>query len=172
MLEILLIEDTPADADRTVRALRQAEVRCRVRVAESGEEALRLLHRPRRSRRPDLILLDWYLPKKDGREVLEEIKGDPELCPIPIVILSVSDHEGDISAAYDRYANSFVTKPADLDQFAQVMKFVAVFWTGPPCRRSPAEEGASRRGGLLERDQRGEAQTQTRRRRPPATRRG
>jgi chemotaxis family two-component system response regulator Rcp1 len=170
-LDILLIEDTPADADRTVRALRIGGVRCRVRIAENGDEALQVLRRKRPARQPDLILLDWYLPKKDGREVLEEIKGDPKLRPIPIVILSVSDHECDISAAYDRHANSFVTKPADLDHFARAMKFIEIFWKGKRSGRRAAKAPAA--PSSPERSQRKrhrEAETHTSQPRPAARR--
>jgi CheY-like chemotaxis protein len=138
-VEILLIEDDPTDAQRTVRALRQGRVRCRVKVVEDGEKALLLL-RQAPPFRPDLILLDWYLPKKDGREVLNEIKSDPQLRLVPIVVLTISDQQEDIAAAYNGHANSFVTKPADLDQLARAMKLIEIFWKGhrprfPECGR-------------------------------------
>ncbi|HMF19705.1 MAG TPA: response regulator [Gemmataceae bacterium] len=127
-VEILLIEDAPIEARRTIRALRKGLVRCRVTVVEDGEEALRLLHQP--AFRPDLILLDWYLPKKNGREVLAEIKNDPELRQVPIVVLTISDRQEDIAAAYNGHANSFVTKPVNPEQFARTMKLIEVFWKG------------------------------------------
>ena len=127
-VEILLVEDAPIEARRTLRALRKALVRCRVTVVEDGEEALRLLHQP--AFRPDLILLDWYLPKKDGREVLAEIKNDPVLRRVPIVVLTISDRQEDIAAAYNGHANSFVTKPVNPEQFARTMKLIEVFWKG------------------------------------------
>jgi CheY-like chemotaxis protein len=147
-VEILLIEDDPADAERTVRALRRGRVRCRVTVAEDGEQALLLL-RQQLPVRPDLILLDWYLPKKDGREVLDEIKSDPELRQVPIVVLTMSDRQEDVAEAYNGHANSFVTKPADLDQFARAMKLIEVFWKGrAPKKPRPATAPPKLKGKL------------------------
>ena len=131
-VEILLIEDTPIDAERTVSALRKGQVRCRVRVVEDGEQSLLLLREP--AYRPDVILLDWYLPKKDGREVLNEIKSDPQLRQVPIVVLTISDRQEDVAAAYNGHANSFVTKPVNLEQFARAMRLIKVFWQGPTSR--------------------------------------
>ncbi|MBY0522276.1 MAG: response regulator [Gemmataceae bacterium] len=167
-VEVLLIDDTPSEVDRTIRALRKARLRCRVRVAETGDEALELLRRKRPRWQPDLILLDWYLPKKEGREVLEEIKSDPTLRRIPIVILSVSDHPQDICAAYDGHANSFVTKPADFEQFARAMKFLEVFWKGRRPRTAPTGPSAHARTKRNGREIGCEAQNQPRR---PSTRR-
>ena len=147
-VEILLIEDDPADAERTVRALRRGRVRCRVTVAEDGEQALLLL-RQRSPVRPDLILLDWYLPKKDGREVLDEIKSDPELRQVPIIVLTMSDRQEDVAEAYNGHANSFVTKPADLDQFARAMRLIGVFWKGRALKKQrPATAPPKRKGKL------------------------
>jgi CheY-like chemotaxis protein len=126
-LEILLIEDTPTEARRTKRALRQGRIRSHITVVEDGEQALTLL-RAQPGFRPDVILLDWYLPRKGGREVLDDLKSDPECRHVPIVVLSISDRQEDVAAAYDGHANSFVTKPADLEQFARVLKLVEVFW--------------------------------------------
>jgi CheY-like chemotaxis protein len=134
-VEILLIEDNPTDARRTIRALRRGQVRCRVTVVEDGEQALQLLRESRM--RPDLVLLDWYLPKKGGREVLDEIKNDPELRRVPIVVLTVSDRQEDVTAAYNAHANSFVTKPVNPEQFDRTMKLMEIFWKG---RRSPPSE--------------------------------
>src|SRR5262249_516520 len=128
-IEILLIEDTPHEAKRTVHALRMGRIRSRITVVEDGEQALELL-RSKPEYRPDVILLDWYLPKKDGREVLNDIKSDPALPEVPIVVLTMSDRQEDVAAAYDGHANSFVTKPASLDQFAQALKLIEVFWKG------------------------------------------
>jgi CheY-like chemotaxis protein len=139
-LEILLIEDTPAEARRTKRALRQGRIRSRITVAEDGEEALALL-RSQPEFRPDVILLDWFLPGKGGREVLDDLKSDPAFRHIPIVVLSISDRQEDVAAAYYGHANSFVTKPADLEQFARVLKLVEVFWKG----RVPDHSEASAR---------------------------
>jgi CheY-like chemotaxis protein len=133
-VEILLIEDTPDEARRTIRALRQGLARCRVTVAEDGEQALHLLRD--RKFRPDVILLDWYLPKKEGREVLNDIKSDPELRQVPIVVLTMSDRQEDVAAAYNSHANSFVTKPTSPEQFGQAMKLIEIFWKGR-ARRPP-----------------------------------
>jgi len=138
-VQILLIEDTPADAQRTIRALRKGLVHCRVTVAEDGDEALHLLRQE--AFRPDLILLDWYLPKKDGSAVLRDIKGDPNLRQVPIVVLTMSDRQEDVAAAYNGHANSFVTKPGDLEQFARAMKLIEVFWKGRAPRPSAVLPG-------------------------------
>lgn len=138
-IEILLIEDSPSEATRTVRALRKGRIRSRITVVEDGEQALGLL-RSRPGFRPDVILLDWYLPKRDGREVLNDIKSDPAFRHVPIVVLTISDRQEDVAAAYDGHANSFVTKPTDLDQFARALKLIEVFWKG----RFPAD--AQKRG--------------------------
>jgi two-component system, chemotaxis family, response regulator Rcp1 len=139
-LEILLIEDTPTEARRTKRALRQGRIRSRITVVEDGEQALALL-RSQPELRPDVILLDWYLPRKGGREVLDDLKSDPAFRHVPIVVLSISDRQEDVAAAYDGHANSFVTKPADLEQFARVLKLVEVLWK----RRLPdPSEGSDR----------------------------
>jgi two-component system, chemotaxis family, response regulator Rcp1 len=132
-VEILLIEDTPDDARRTIRAIRKGLGQCRVTVAEDGEEALKLLRQ--RTFSPDLILLDWYLPRKGGREVLDEIKSDPNLRPVPIVVLTVSDRQEDVAAAYDSHASSFVTKPTDAAQFGRAIQLIGMFWKGRPERR-------------------------------------
>jgi chemotaxis family two-component system response regulator Rcp1 len=141
-VNILLIEDNPVDARRTIRALHKGLVHCRVTVAEDGEEALRLLREIRY--RPDLILLDWYLPKKDGSEVLRDIKDDPDLCQVPTVVLTMSDRQEDVAAAYNGHANSFVTKPVNLEQFARTMQLIEVFWRRRPARdaRSPRARAA------------------------------
>jgi len=136
-LEILLVEDSTEEAQRTIRALRRGQVRCRVRVAEDGEEAMLLLRQ--QAFCPDLVLLDWYLPKKEGRQVLNEIKNDPELRKIPIVVLSISDRQEDVAAAYNGHANSFVTKPVNSEQFARTMKLIEGFWKG---RRPPSKDTA------------------------------
>jgi CheY-like chemotaxis protein len=132
-IEILLIEDTPDEAKRTVDALRKGRIRSRITVVEDGEQALELLRGGDGTQpqfRPDVILLDWYLPKKDGREVLNDIKSDPAFRHVPIVVLTMSDRQEDVAAAYDGHANSFVTKPANMDQFAQALKLIEVFWKG------------------------------------------
>jgi CheY-like chemotaxis protein len=126
-LEILLIEDTPTEARRTIRALRQGRIRSRITVVEDGEEALTLL-RSQPGFRPDVIFLDWDLPRRGAREVLDALKSDPTFRQVPIVVLSVSDLPDDVAAAYDGHANSFVTKPANPQQFASALQLVEIFW--------------------------------------------
>jgi len=130
-IEILLVEDSPDDADLTVDALRDGRVRNHITVIEDGEEAMAFLRRQGRhatAPRPDLILLDLNLPRKSGREVLAEVKQDPDLRRIPVVIMTSSDDEKDILAAYNLYVNCYVTKPVDLDQFIRVVKSIEQFW--------------------------------------------
>jgi CheY-like chemotaxis protein len=137
-LEILLIEGTPTEARRTLRALRQGPIRSRITVVDDGEQALALL-RSQPGFRPDIILLDWYLPRKGGRAVLDDLKSDPAFRHGPVIVLSISDRQEDVVAAYDGHANSFVTKPADPKQFAAALKLVEVFWSS----RLPAQSEAS-----------------------------
>ena len=130
-VEILLVEDSPADVRLTIEALRDAKVRNNLHVAQDGEEALAFLRQEGTHAdavRPDLILLDLNLPKKDGREVLEEIKADPTLRRIPVVILTTSEAEQDILRSYDLHANCYITKPVDLDQFITVVRTIEDFW--------------------------------------------
>lgn len=125
--EILLVEDNPADVRLTREALHEGKVRNSLSVASDGVEALEFLRRQGRhadAPTPDLILLDLNLPRKDGREVLEEIKADPALRHIPIVVLTSSQAEQDILRAYDLHANCYVTKPVDLDQFIHVVQSI------------------------------------------------
>jgi CheY-like chemotaxis protein len=130
-IEILLVEDSPDDACLTIEALQEGRVRNNINVIEDGVSALEYLRREGRYRsapRPDLILLDLNLPKKSGREVLQEIKQDANLRRIPVVIMTSSDDEKDILAAYNNYVNCYVTKPVDLDQFIRVVKSIEHFW--------------------------------------------
>jgi CheY-like chemotaxis protein len=130
-IEVLLVEDSPDDADLTMDALRNGRVRNRITHVEDGVEALAVLRREREyagAARPDLILLDLNLPRKSGREVLAEVKQDPDLRRIPVVIMTSSDDEKDILAAYNLYVNCYVTKPVDLDQFIGVVKSIEQFW--------------------------------------------
>ena len=130
-IEVLLVEDNPGDVRLTREALREGKVRNNLYVASDGVEALRFLRKEAEHAdavRPDLILLDLNLPKKDGREVLEEIKRDPSLRHIPVVILTSSQAESDIVRAYDLHANCYVTKPVDLDQFITVVQSIESFW--------------------------------------------
>jgi two-component system, chemotaxis family, response regulator Rcp1 len=130
-IEILLVEDSPGDVLLTREALRDAKIRLNLQVAADGEEAMALLRREGKyatAPRPDLVLLDLNLPKKDGREVLQEIKADANLAIIPIVILTTSASEADILRSYQLHANCFVTKPVDLEQFLIVVKSIDNFW--------------------------------------------
>lgn len=130
-IEILLVEDNPGDVRLTREALNEAKVRNNLHVAENGEEAMRFLRREGKSAgapRPDVVLLDLNLPKKNGMEVLAEMKKDESLRCIPVVILTTSEAERDIVKAYDNHANCFITKPLDLDQFAQVVQSIESFW--------------------------------------------
>jgi chemotaxis family two-component system response regulator Rcp1 len=130
-IEILLVEDSPDDACLTMEALRDGKVRNRVSHVEDGEEAIHFLRRSGRhgsAPRPDLVLLDLCLPKKSGREVLEEIKQDPELRRIPVVIMTTVDDREQIREAYNRHANCYVNKPVDLDEFIGVVRSIEDFW--------------------------------------------
>ena len=130
-IEILLVEDNPADVRLTQEALKEGKVRNNLHVARDGIEAIEYLRRLGKwagSPRPDLILLDLNLPRKDGREVLFEIKNDPELKAIPVVVLTTSSAEQDIFKSYTLHANCYITKPVDLEQFVQVVKSIDDFW--------------------------------------------
>lgn len=127
MIEILLVDDSHADVRLTIEALKEAKVRNQIHVAYDGESAMEFLRRPGQ-RRPDLILLDLNLPGMDGREVLAEIKSDPELSIIPIVILTTSHAEEDILRTYRLHANCYITKPVDLGQFIRVVQSIKDFW--------------------------------------------
>jgi len=130
-VEILLVEDNPGDVRLTREALREGKVRNNLYVASDGVDALAFLRREGQyadAVRPDLILLDLNLPRKDGREVLEEIKADATLRYIPVVVLTSSQAEQDILRAYDLHANCYVSKPVDLDQFIHVVHSIEDFW--------------------------------------------
>jgi len=130
-IDILLIEDNPHDVRLTMEAFKDAKVSNNLTVAADGEEALKVLRREGEyagSPRPDLILLDLNLPKKSGREVLEEIKHDPDLLRITVVVLTTSENEKDILRAYELHVNAYVTKPVDLDQFIKIVEAVEDFW--------------------------------------------
>ena len=130
-IEILLVEDNKPDVRLTIEALKDTKVRNRIHVASDGVEAMAFLRREgahAQAPRPDLILLDLNLPRKDGREVLEEIKHDDALRHIPVVILTTSQAEQDITQSYRLRANAFVTKPVDLEQFLTVVKSIERFW--------------------------------------------
>jgi len=130
-VEILLVEDNPGDVDLAKAALEDSKVRNALHVVNDGEEAMTFLRRRGKHKdapRPDLVLLDLNLPKKDGREVLNEIKSDPDLMRIPVVILTISKDEEDILKSYNLHANCFITKPIDLSQFVKVVKAIEDFW--------------------------------------------
>ena len=128
-IEIMLIEDNAADVRLTVEALKEARVANRLHVARDGVEAIRMLTEPGPTTpRPDLILLDLNLPRKDGREVLKEIRRDDALRHIPVVILSTSQAEQDILHSYRLGANAFITKPVEIDQFFEAMRSLEQFW--------------------------------------------
>jgi chemotaxis family two-component system response regulator Rcp1 len=130
-IEILLVEDNPGDARLAVEAMKDSKFKNILHHVEDGINALDFLHKRGKyinSPRPDLILLDLNLPKKDGREVLAEIKNDPELKRIPIVILTISKAEEDILKSYNLHANCFITKPLDFDKFIEVVRSIENFW--------------------------------------------
>jgi len=131
VIEILLVEDNEGDARLTQEALTETKVANKLHWVEDGEEAMEFLRRKGKHAnvpRPHVILLDLNLPKKDGREVLAEIKKDPGLRRIPVVILTASEAETDILKTYDLHANCYITKPIDLDQFLKVVKAIESFW--------------------------------------------
>ncbi|WP_298376912.1 response regulator [Azospirillum sp.] len=129
--DILLVEDDPADAGLAKRALREGRILCRVSHVRDGVEAMEFLRRTDQfagAPRPDLILLDLNMPRMDGRAVLQELKADPELKTIPVVILTTSDVDRDVNASYLLGANSFITKPMDMDAFFDAVKSVEEYW--------------------------------------------
>lgn len=132
-IEILLVEDSPSDVRLTREALKDAKILNNLSVASDGEEAMEYLHRTGRHAdavRPDLVLLDLNLPRKDGREVLADIKADDSLKRIPVVVLTTSQDEQDVLKSYNLHANCYITKPVDLDQFVRVVRSIEDFWLG------------------------------------------
>jgi two-component system, chemotaxis family, response regulator Rcp1 len=130
-IEILLVEDNPGDVRLTVEALREGRILNNLTVAQDGVEALEVLRRQGSHAAapvPDLILLDLNLPRKDGREVLAEVKADEALRSIPVVVLTTSEAEQDVLGAYDLHANCYIVKPVDLDQFMSVIRVIEDFW--------------------------------------------
>ena len=130
-IELLLVEDSEPDVRLTMEALREAKVKNRLWVVEDGVEALEFLRQQGRfvdAPRPDLILLDLNLPRKDGRQVLKEVKTDDALKRIPVVILTTSKSEEDVLRAYDLHANCYITKPVDFNRFMEVVKSIEDFW--------------------------------------------
>ncbi len=130
-IEILLVEDSPSDVKLTLTILGQAKMANRVSHVEDGVEAMEFLRRHGKytdAARPDLILLDLNLPRKDGREVLAELKTDPDLATIPVVVLTTSKAEQDVLRSYELRANCYVTKPVDFTSFLEVVQSIEKFW--------------------------------------------
>jgi CheY-like chemotaxis protein len=131
---ILLVEDSPEDYETTVRGLRKAGFTNQVYRCEDGEDALDFLYQrgayaaPGRAKRPGVILLDLNLPGTDGRDVLAEIKRDPKLRTIPVVVLTTSRHERDIQTCYDAGANSYIQKPVRLEEFMRAIESLKAYW--------------------------------------------
>ena len=131
LVDILLVEDNPADVDLTRETFREAKILNRLYVARDGVEALGFLRREGEhaaAPRPDLILMDLNMPRMDGRELLGHIKEDRDLRRIPVVILTTSKAEADILRSYNLHANCYITKPVDLDQFSAVARAIEDFW--------------------------------------------
>ncbi len=130
-IEILLVEDSPSDVKLTLTILGQAKIANQVSHVEDGVEAMEFLRQQGKyvhAPRPDLILLDLNLPRKDGREVLAELKIDPELATIPVVVLTTSKSEQDVLRSYELRANCYVTKPVDFTSFLEVVQSIEKFW--------------------------------------------
>jgi two-component system, chemotaxis family, response regulator Rcp1 len=130
-VEILLVEDNPGDVRLTREALKESKIRNNLSIVRDGVEAMAFLRREGdfpNAPRPDIILLDLNLPRKDGREVLHEIKEDDKLKRIPVVILTTSDDEHDILESYNLHANCYITKPVDLNRFVTIIKNIEDFW--------------------------------------------
>ena len=131
VVKILLVEDSPSDTELTVEALAGAKICNRLSIVDDGVKAMEFLHRQgayTNAPRPDLIMLDLNLPRKDGREVLAEIKADKALQTIPVVVLTTSQAEQDVLHAYSRHANCYITKPVDFRQFLEVVEAIESFW--------------------------------------------
>jgi CheY-like chemotaxis protein len=131
-LEILMVEDSSGDVIFTREAMKEAKVANRLSVVTDGIDAMAFLRQEGRFAnvpRPDLILLDLNLPKKDGREVLAEVKADPDLRSIPVVVLTTSHAKRDVECVYNLHANCFITKPVELDEFMSVIRQINDFWT-------------------------------------------
>jgi two-component system, chemotaxis family, response regulator Rcp1 len=130
-IEVLLVEDNAGDVRLTEEALKEGKLAVHLTVARDGLEATEILHRRNshaHAKRPDLILLDLNLPKIDGRQVLQEIKNDPKLMRIPVVVLTTSEADSDILTTYGSHANCYITKPVDMDRFVDIVKLLEEFW--------------------------------------------
>lgn len=131
LIEILMVEDNPGDVRLAQEAMKEAKMSNRLNVVHDGVDAMAYLRREGRfagALRPDLILLDLNLPRKDGREVLAELKSDPDLKSIPVVVLTTSRAEQDVEGAYKLHANCYITKPVDFNQFMKVVQQIDNFW--------------------------------------------
>lgn len=130
-IEILLVEDSPGDVRLTREALNEARVSNRLHVASDGVEAMQFLRREGKyanAPRPDLVLLDLNLPRMDGRQVLAEIKSDPKLKTVPVIVLTTSDAECDVLKSYSSHANCYLVKPVDVDSFFEQVRSLEGFW--------------------------------------------
>ena len=130
-IQILLVEDSPSDAKLTLAALKDAKVANQISHVEDGVQAMEFLRHQGQyaeSPRPDLIILDLNLPRKDGREVLAELKIDPDLKSIPVVVLTTSKAEEDILRSYQLHANCFITKPVNFERFLEIVQSIEYFW--------------------------------------------
>jgi CheY-like chemotaxis protein len=130
-IAVLLVEDDPGDVLMTREAFEEHKMRNELHVVTDGEEAIAFLRKEGKfagAKRPDLILLDLNLPRRDGREVLREVKGDPDLCRIPVVVLTTSQAEEDVLRSYQLHANAYVTKPVDFERFISVVKQIDEFF--------------------------------------------
>jgi len=129
--DILLVEDNPGDARLAQEALKEGRITSRLKVVVDGVEAMTFLRREgcyADAPKPHLVLLDLNLPRKDGRQVLAEMKADPELRRIPVVVLTTSQAEQDVTRSYDLHANCYITKPVDLDRFIAVVRSIEEYW--------------------------------------------
>jgi CheY-like chemotaxis protein len=130
-VEVLLVEDNAGDVRLTQEALKEGELAVHLTVGRDGLEATEILHQRNghaNAIRPELILLDLKLPKMDGRQVLREIKNDPKLMRIPVVVLTTSEADSDVSTTYGAHANCYITKPVDMDRFIDIVKLLEEFW--------------------------------------------
>ena len=146
-IDVLLIEDDPGDVLITQEAFEQNKIDNTLHVASDGQEGLDYLYQRgafEHAPRPDLVLLDLNLPKYDGRQLLEQIKSDPDLCPIPVVVLTTSSAEEDILHSYKLHANAYVTKPVDLEQFMKAVRQIDEFFV--QVVRLPKPESPTRKG--------------------------
>jgi chemotaxis family two-component system response regulator Rcp1 len=130
-IEVLLVEDNAGDVRLTQEALKEGKLAVNLTVARDGLEATEILHQRNghaNAQRPDLILLDLNLPKMDGRQVLQEIKSDPKLMRIPVVVLTTCEADSDILSTYGSHANCYITKPVDMERFIDIVKLLEEFW--------------------------------------------